>query len=87
VENCQMGVFLSYVTALGHGLIDRELYLPQDWCADLPRRRAAHIPDTLMPPNLNWPSTCSGVLRPQDCPLVGWSLTWSTATARTFGSS
>jgi SRSO17 transposase len=45
VENCQMGVFLSYVTALGHGLIDRELYLPQDWCADLPRRRAAHIPD------------------------------------------
>jgi SRSO17 transposase len=45
VENCQMGVFLSYVTALGHGLIDRELYLPEDWCADLPRRRAAHIPD------------------------------------------
>jgi SRSO17 transposase len=47
VENCQMGVFLSYVTALGHALIDRELYLPEDWCADLPRRRAAHIPDSL----------------------------------------
>src|SRR5256885_4604229 len=30
VENCQVGVFLSYVTALGHGLIDRELYLPED---------------------------------------------------------
>jgi SRSO17 transposase len=45
VENCQVGVFLSYVTALGHALIDRELYLPQDWCADLPRRQAAHIPD------------------------------------------
>jgi len=45
VENCQVGVFLSYVTALGHGLIDRELYLPDDWCADLPRRQAAHIPD------------------------------------------
>src|SRR5712692_11542997 len=25
VENCQVGVFLSYVTALGHALIDREL--------------------------------------------------------------
>jgi SRSO17 transposase len=37
----------SYVTALGHGLIDRELYLPEEWCADLPRRRAAHIPDHL----------------------------------------
>ena len=44
VENCQVGVFLSYVTALGHGLIDRELYLPEDWCQDLPRRQAAHIP-------------------------------------------
>ena len=47
VENCQVGVFLSIVTALGHGLIDRELYLPDDWCADLPRRRAAHIPDAV----------------------------------------
>lgn len=45
VENCQVGVFLSFVTALGHALIDRELYLPAEWCADLPRRRAAHIPD------------------------------------------
>src|SRR5712692_3262850 len=25
VENCQVGVFLSYVTALGHALIDRDL--------------------------------------------------------------
>ncbi len=47
VENCQVGVFLSYVTARGHALIDRELYVPQDWCADLPRRHAAHIPDRL----------------------------------------
>jgi SRSO17 transposase len=47
VENCQAGVFLSLVTELFHGLIDRELYLPEDWCADLPRRRAAHIPDHL----------------------------------------
>jgi len=47
VENCQVGVFLSYVTERGHGLIDRELYLPQDWCADLLRRQAAHIPETV----------------------------------------
>ena len=47
VENCQVGVFLSYVTALGHALIDRDLYVPEDWCHDLPRRRAAHIPDPL----------------------------------------
>ena len=47
VENCQVGVFLTYVTALGHALIDRELYVPQDWCGDLPRRLAAHIPEAL----------------------------------------
>src|SRR5712692_9131843 len=47
VENCQVGVFLSYVTALSHALIDRELYLPEDWCADPVRRQAAHIPETV----------------------------------------
>lgn len=47
VENCQVGVFLSYVTELGHGLIDRELYLPEDWCADPARRQEVHIPDTV----------------------------------------
>ena len=44
VDNCQVGVFLSYVTALGHGLIDRDLYLPEEWCQDADRRQAAHIP-------------------------------------------
>jgi SRSO17 transposase len=47
VENCQVGVFLSYATELGHALIDRELYLPEDWCADAVRRQAVHIPETL----------------------------------------
>jgi SRSO17 transposase len=47
VQNCQVGVFLSYVTAQGHGLIDRELYLPHEWCADSARRLAAHIPASL----------------------------------------
>jgi SRSO17 transposase len=45
VENCQVGVFLSYVTARGHSLIDRELYLPFDWIEDPDRCRAASIPE------------------------------------------
>jgi SRSO17 transposase len=45
VENCQVGVFLSYVTARGHSLIDRDLYLPADWLADPQRCRQAHIPE------------------------------------------
>ena len=37
VENCQVGVFLSYVTTQGHALIDRDLYLPEDWLSDRER--------------------------------------------------
>src|SRR6266566_3499640 len=47
VQNCQVGVFLAYVTAHGHSLIDRELYLPLDWCEDPARCRAAHIPESV----------------------------------------
>jgi SRSO17 transposase len=47
VQNCQVGVFLSYVTARGHTLIDRELYLPMEWCEDHERGLAAGIPETI----------------------------------------
>jgi hypothetical protein len=46
-ENCQVGVFLCYVTLRGHSLIDRELYLPLDWCEAPDRRRAAAIPEAV----------------------------------------
>ena len=47
VRNCQVGVFLSLVTAAGHGLIDRELYLPRDWTDDPARCQRAAIPPTV----------------------------------------
>src|SRR5215471_12688197 len=47
VQNCQVGVFLSYVTVRGHTLIDRELYLPFDWCEDQQRCRTVGIPETV----------------------------------------
>jgi SRSO17 transposase len=47
LENCQVAVFLDYVTALGHTLIDCELYLPQDWIDDRERCREAGIPDSV----------------------------------------
>jgi SRSO17 transposase len=47
VENCQVGVFLSYITARGHTLIDRELYLLPDWIEDRQRRQAVGIPETI----------------------------------------
>jgi SRSO17 transposase len=44
VENCQIGVFLSYASSLGHALVDRELYLPNVWTDDAERCRQAGIP-------------------------------------------
>src|SRR5713226_2363864 len=44
VDNCQVGVFLAYVTAAGQALVDRRLYLPQDWADDAARRQQTHVP-------------------------------------------
>jgi SRSO17 transposase len=45
IDNCQVGVFLSWQTAKGHALIDRVLYLPREWTDDPARCRAAGIPE------------------------------------------
>lgn len=47
IENCQVGVYLGYVAPQGHALLDRELYLPQEWCEDAVRRARAKIPETV----------------------------------------
>jgi SRSO17 transposase len=40
IENCRLGVFLTYASPHGRALIDRELHLPEDsWCADRDRCR------------------------------------------------
>ena len=44
IENCQVGVFLGYVTRSGQALIDRELYLPKEWAQDAGRRKTAGVP-------------------------------------------
>jgi SRSO17 transposase len=44
VENCQVGVFLAYVTARGYAPLDRRLYLPPEWAADKKRRKKCHVP-------------------------------------------
>ena len=45
IENCQVGVFLTYAGAKGRTLLDRELYLPQVWAEDRERRREAGVPE------------------------------------------
>jgi SRSO17 transposase len=48
IENCQLGVFLTYVTATGRALIDRELYLPVSWTDDHDRCAEAGIGDNVV---------------------------------------
>ena len=45
IENCQLGVFLTYVSPHGRALIDRELYLPKSWTDDRQRCAQAGIGD------------------------------------------
>jgi SRSO17 transposase len=47
IENCQVGVFLSYASSRGHTLLDRELYLPKSWADDQERCREAHVPTSV----------------------------------------
>ena len=47
VENCQIGIFLAYVSNRGQTLLDRELYLSDDWLWDLKRMDEAGVPQEI----------------------------------------
>jgi SRSO17 transposase len=47
VENCQVGVYLGYVSDLEHALVDFRLYLPKEWAKDKARRKACGVPKGL----------------------------------------
>jgi len=44
VDNCQVGVFLGYAFWNRRTLIDKRLYLPDDWANDPVRRRQCGVP-------------------------------------------
>ena len=44
VDNCQVGIYLGYVTHREHALVDMRLYLPESWAKDKNRRRKVGIP-------------------------------------------
>ena len=45
VENCQIGVFLTYASNKGYAVIDRRLYLPEEWISNAERRKDTGIPE------------------------------------------
>jgi SRSO17 transposase len=44
VENCQVGIYLGYVSRREHALVDVRLYLPKQWANRKTRRRKAGVP-------------------------------------------
>lgn len=47
-DNCQIGVCVNYRSSAGHTLIDRRLFLPEEWAADYPRREEAGVPEAVV---------------------------------------
>lgn len=44
VDNCQVAVYMAYVSRMDHALVNTRLYLPEAWAKDRPRRKAAGVP-------------------------------------------
>ncbi len=44
VANCQAGVFLGYSSPYGRALVDKRLYLPEEWSRDAARCAEASVP-------------------------------------------
>src|SRR5262252_5302298 len=44
VDNCQVGVFMGYVSHHDHALLDFRLSLPEEWARDAQRRQECHVP-------------------------------------------
>src|SRR5262249_51529912 len=44
VDNCQVGVFMGYVSRHDHALLDFRLSLPEDWAHDKQRRAEGPVP-------------------------------------------
>lgn len=47
-DNCQIGVFANYFSVKGHTMMDRRLFLPEEWANDRERRGQAGVPDEVV---------------------------------------
>lgn len=47
-ENCQVGVFLAYASEKGYGLVEHELYIPEEWFQPSHEalRKKCYLPET-----------------------------------------
>jgi SRSO17 transposase len=47
IDNCQVGIYLGYVSSHEHALVDFRLFLPKDWAKDKRRRAKAGVPKAI----------------------------------------
>ena len=47
VDNCQVGVFLGYTSNSYRMLLDKRLYLPEEWIKDKERRKKCGVPENV----------------------------------------
>jgi len=47
IENCQVGIYMGYVTRCDHALVATRLYLPKEWTKDRQHRKKCGIPKTV----------------------------------------
>lgn len=48
LDNCQVGIYLGYVSRREHGLVDFRLYLPKEWANRKKRRAKAGVPESVV---------------------------------------
>lgn len=47
IENCQVGIYLGYVSRQDHALVDCRLFLPKEWAQRKRRRAKAGVPEEI----------------------------------------
>lgn len=47
IENCQVAVYMGYVSRKEHALVNTRLYLPKEWASSRRRRKEAGVPKTI----------------------------------------
>jgi SRSO17 transposase len=47
VENCQVGIYMGYVTRKEHAIVNVRLYLNEEWATDRVRRKEAGVPKSI----------------------------------------
>jgi SRSO17 transposase len=47
IDNCQVGVYMGYVSRIEHALVDVRLYLPKEWANKKRRRKKVGVPEEI----------------------------------------